>query len=123
MERNTKQRRSIRDALESAGRPLAPQEVLERARGRVPGLGIATVYRTLNLLVEEGWAATVELPDGPLRYERTGKAHHHHFVCRECEGVFEVEGCARGVKELTPYGFQLESHDLVLYGRCERCVA
>jgi Fur family transcriptional regulator, ferric uptake regulator len=123
MERDTRQRRAIREAIEAADRPLAPQEILHRAHLDVPRLGIATVYRTVKALVEEGWAQPVELPEGPVRYERTGKGHHHHFVCRSCEGVFEVAGCPRGVGALTPAGFHLESHDLVLYGRCERCVA
>lgn len=123
VERDTRQRKAIRDAIESANRPLAPMEILERAQESVPGLGIATVYRTVKSLVEEAWALAVELPEGPVRYERAGKGHHHHFVCRNCDGVFEVDGCAPGVKELTPSGFELETHDLVLYGRCEQCVA
>ena len=54
MERNTRQRSAIRDAIAQAQRPLLPQEVLEAARTEVPGLGIATVYRNLKALVEEG---------------------------------------------------------------------
>lgn len=123
MERDTRQRKAIRDAIEAAGRPLAPQEILELAQHRVPGLGLATIYRNVGRLVEEGWAVAVELPDGPVRYERAGKGHHHHFVCRACESVFDVGGCARGVKELAPHGFEIDAHEIVLYGRCEACTA
>ena len=65
MERNTRQRSAIRDSIARADRPLLPQEVLEAARQDVPGLGIATVYRNLKALVEEGKPArhTARAPD------------------------------------------------------------
>ena len=63
MERNTRQRSAIRDAIALADRPLLPQEVLEAAQHEVPGLGIATVYRNLKVLVEEGDLADL----GPLK--------------------------------------------------------
>ena len=53
MERDTRQRQAIRAALERADRPLSPKEVLSASRRRVRSLGIATVYRTLNSLLEE----------------------------------------------------------------------
>ena len=119
--RDTPQRRAIRAALLDAGRPLTPEEVLSAGRVRVPSLGIATVYRNLKVLYEEGWAATVELPGEPVRYERAGKPHHHHFFCRACEQAFEVEGCPGGLRAVLPDGFELESHEVVLYGRCPGC--
>jgi Fur family transcriptional regulator, ferric uptake regulator len=122
MRRNTKQRSAIRRALTDAGRPLAPMEILESAQEAVPGLGIATVYRTVNLLVEEGWAVVVELPDASPRYERSGKGHHHHFLCTDCDAAYDVSGCPSGVGDLTPQGFELAAHEIVLYGRCRDCV-
>ncbi|MGH9361888.1 MAG: Fur family transcriptional regulator [Thermoanaerobaculia bacterium] len=121
MERDTRQRRAIRDVLLAAGRPLSPHEVLAAARRQVRGLGIATVYRTLKGLVEQGSLAAVELPGEPPRYELSGKGHHHHFHCRGCGRVFELEGCPEGLKRLTPRGFALEAHEVVLYGRCAGC--
>ena len=122
MERRTRQRDAIRHAFEEAGRPLGPAEVLDIARRQVGGLGIATVYRTIKALVEEGWLAAVELPAEPSRYERKGKAHHHHFQCRVCDRVYDVPGCAGTFKTMVPRNFELESHDLTLYGRCPACV-
>lgn len=121
MERNTRQRDAIRQVFEETPRPLGPFEILEGARTRVSGLGIATVYRAINSLVESGWLVTVELPGEAPRYERAGAAHHHHFRCRECARVFEIHGCPGDLRELTPPGFQLEAHDVTLYGRCARC--
>ena len=93
MERNTRQRSAIRDAIAQAQRPLLPQEVLEAARTEVPGLGIATVYRNLKALVEEGELQVVNLPGENPRFEVVGHRHHHHFQCRQCQRVFDVHAC------------------------------
>jgi Fur family ferric uptake transcriptional regulator len=123
MERNTKQRDAIRQVFEEISRPLGPNEVLEAGRTRHAKLGIATVYRTINSLVDSGWLVPVELPGEPPRYERSGSAHHHHFRCRTCTRVFEIHGCPGDLKDLAPAGFRLESHEVVLYGLCARCAA
>lgn len=121
MERNTRQRDAIRQVFEEQPRPLGPIEVLEYGRDHVSKLGIATVYRTINSLVDSGWLVPVELPGEPPRYEKSGAAHHHHFRCRQCSRVFEIHGCPGDLRELTPKGFTLESHEVVLYGLCNTC--
>ncbi len=123
MERDTKQRRAIRDVFEGERRPLSPEEVLAAGQGAVPSLGIATVYRNIKSLLSGGWLHPVELPGEPSRYERSGRPHHHHFVCRTCEQAFDVEACPADVERLAPEGFLVEAHDLVLYGRCPGCAA
>jgi Fur family transcriptional regulator, ferric uptake regulator len=121
MQRQTRQRDAIRAALAAAGRPLSPQEVLAGARTSHPGLGLATVYRTLKALLAEATIHGVDLPGAPTRYELAGKSHHHHFHCRACDGVFEVEACPGGIRGLLPGGFQLERHEIILYGVCAGC--
>ena len=123
MERDTQQRRAIRAAFEEAARPLSPQEVLDIAKRRSPGLGIATVYRTIKSLAEIGLLTQVDLPGETPRFETTGKTHHHHFHCRQCDRVYELEGCPEGLARMTPVGFALEAHEVVLYGRCASCAA
>ncbi len=123
MYRETRQRRAIRRALKDAGHPLSPTELLEAAREHVSSLGIATVYRNLKSLQAEGRIVPVELPGEPARYEMAGKDHHHHFHCRKCDKVYEVEGCPGNLNSVTPTGFELENHEFVLYGLCDVCVA
>lgn len=123
MQRDTQQRRAIRKALKDAGHPLSPQELLTLAQEHAESLGIATVYRNLRTLQEDGWLEAVELPGEPARYEVAGKGHHHHFHCRDCDRVYEVEGCPGNLLEVTPQGFQLENHEFVLYGLCDTCLA
>mgnify|MGYP001627224607 CR=1 FL=1 len=122
MERSTRQRQAIREVMRELNRPLSPSEVLEAARRKVPGLGIATVYRTLKGLVEEGSAVPVELPGEAPRYELSGKTHHHHFHCTLCGKVFELEGCPGDFSFMLPKGFKTEKHEIVLYGRCSECL-
>lgn len=123
MERNTRQRTAIRQAIERAGRPLLPAEVLEAAQKEVPGLSLATVYRGLKTLVEEGAIAPVSLPSEVTRYEVAGHHHHHHFQCLSCQRVYDVHACPGDLGRLAPPGFSVESHDLTLYGRCGDCRA
>lgn len=121
MPRKTEQRDAIRCAFEHAGRPLSAQEVLELAQEDVPSLGIATVYRNIKALVAEDWLTAVELPNEPSRYELAELEHHHHFQCEACARVFDIPGCAMGVAALAPQGFEVNSHEVFLYGTCPEC--
>jgi Fur family transcriptional regulator, ferric uptake regulator len=122
MERDTRQRRAIRLVFETSGRPLSTQEVLSAAHRHAPSLGLATVYRNVKALVEEGWLVAVELPGEAARYEPAGKRHHHHFRCRRCDRLYELPDCRTSVAR-APKGFVVESHELTLYGRCASCAA
>jgi Fur family ferric uptake transcriptional regulator len=95
--------------------------VLELAQGKVARLGIATVYRNLKALESEGWLAPVSLPGQPVHYERSGLRHHHHFHCRACGKVYDVNDCPGNIKRLAPKGFTVENHELTLYGVCRNC--
>jgi len=121
MERSTRQRAAIRSAIEAARRPLTPQEVLDAARAEVPALGLATVYRNLRQLCDEGEIQAVTLPGDSARYEASGHAHHHHFQCSECQRVFDVHACPGNLATLAPKGFTVDSHEITLYGRCKDC--
>ncbi len=107
--------------FERADRPLSPQEVHERADRIASGLSLATVYRALKGMIEEGSIVTVELPGQPPRYEPAGLDHHHHFQCRECGKVFDIEGCPGAMDGLAPDGFVVESHEITLSGLCDAC--
>ena len=121
MQRDTSQRRAIRRVFMSVGRPLTPDEVLEHGRQVVPSLGLATVYRNVKILASEGWLSEVELPGGGLRYELADRPHHHHFLCRSCDQAFDVHRCPDEVEGLAPEGFEVDSHELILFGRCAAC--
>ena len=119
--RNTLQLTAIQGALEAAGRPLSPEEVLKDAKKKVPSLGIATVYRTLKLLIQQKVLVAQDIPTSGVRYELAKLAHHHHFLCKHCDKVFDIPGCVGDLKKILPKGFKLEEHDILLKGLCREC--
>ena len=122
MKRMTKQRQAILEGFKTSNRPLSVEEILMSASAEVPQLNLATVYRNLKILVEEGMLSPVELPGNNTRYERIGLKHHHHFLCHRCNRLFDVEGCPEGISSLVPKGFKLVSHAITLEGYCAECV-
>ena len=121
MQRDTRQRGAIRRVFMRVERPLTPDEVLEYGQRIVPSLGLATVYRNVKALAAEGWLSEVDLPGGGLRYELAERPHHHHFLCRSCHQAFDVHRCPNEVEGLAPEGFEVDGHELILFGRCAAC--
>jgi len=121
LQRNTKQKQAIQHVLEHTKAPLLPPEILALAALEVPNMGIATVYRSLKNLVEEGKVHVVEIAGQSPRYESADRGHHHHFLCRVCGKVFDLGKCVPGIKSLAPRKFTVEDHDITLYGRCDKC--
>jgi Fur family transcriptional regulator, ferric uptake regulator len=122
-QRRTRQREVISTVIRDARGPLTVPEILDRAQAEMPGLGIATVYRTLKLLQDAEQVETVILPTGETRYEAADLGHHHHFHCRVCDQVFDLSTCPVTVpadRELGR-GFLVERHELTLYGLCPAC--
>jgi Fur family ferric uptake transcriptional regulator len=98
----------------------------EALAARVRGVGRATVFRTLKLLVDEGVVCRVLLDDGKLHYRLSRSPHHHHLVCTECGAIEDFMNCdVRDViDEMSRRtGYLIESHWLELYGRCGKCRA
>ena len=120
-ERQTRQRRTIRDVLERAGRPLSTDEILEEARAAIASVGMATVYRSIRALVDEGWLTAVDVPGRSPLYERAGKGHHHHFECSHCRRVYELETCAAEIRDAVPAGFVATGHEVTIHGACAAC--
>lgn len=96
------------------------EDLLTQARG----IGRATVFRTLKLLVDEGMVCRVLLEDGRLHYRVSHDTHHHHLVCKQCGAVEDFTTCdlsdlVAGLAGRT--GFQITSHWLEFYGLCRAC--
>ncbi|WP_293915098.1 Fur family transcriptional regulator [Deinococcus sp.] len=122
--KDTRQREVIARLLRQAPGPLGVPELHRRALGELPNLGVATVYRTLKLMQEQGAAHIVTL-DGDNLYEASGRGHHHHFACRSCTRVFTLDTCPLPLPAGTVYpgGFVVEAHEVTLYGLCPACAA
>ena len=122
--RMTPQRKAVVEALASLCGRFTIVELHERARLLHERLGLATTYRTLELLRESGAVRLLAGERGPS-YIRCHPGHHHHLVCVGCGGVQETELCAAPAAEeiRSRHGFEPEAHDIEIYGRCARCAA
>ena len=121
--RLTPQRRAVLDVLRAAHDHPTAQDVIDRVRRTSPGIGAATVYRTLNLLVESGQALELALGDAAARYD-ANTARHDHVVCVGCGAAADVDAAlpprlAREVAEVS--GFAVTGHDLRFRGLCPTC--
>lgn len=122
MKRITVQRRAIEGVFNQHKGPLTVEDILNYGRETVPSLNIATVYRTLKILTDNGALVKVFHPSFGTLYEQSGKDHHHHFFCRECNRAFELPGCALKLEDATPTGFVVEDHEVFLFGTCPKCI-
>ncbi|HRD68132.1 MAG TPA: transcriptional repressor [Candidatus Competibacter sp.] len=121
MSYSTRQREVILNILRHAGQPLTAQDIRERASRDSAGIGLATVYRALKTFMTRGDVTQVEIPGSPPCYEPTDRGHHHHFICQHCRRVFDLPGCVGDLEVLAPPDFQVERHEIVLYGLCSTC--
>ncbi|MDZ4788931.1 MAG: transcriptional repressor [Blastochloris sp.] len=122
MSYSTQQREALKEVLRETKNPLSAVEIHELGKLKKPSLGMATVYRTLKTMEQEGVIDLVDIPGTVPHYELGGHRHHHHFFCETCKRVFELEGCVHEVEELAPKKFQVHRHEIILYGACEECV-
>ena len=104
------------------------QEIFDQLRGEGRRVGIASVYRVLDLLVSLGLVQRLDLGGGISRYEPAlpGGEHHHHLVCVDCGEVrpFEDPGLERALEgTASASDYTVEGHDVVLRGRCPDCRA
>lgn len=122
-QRQTRQRARVYEAIQRARGPLTVPEIHAHVCKSMPHTGIATVYRTVKLLLESEWIKPVTLPSGETRYESADLKHHHHFQCETCGEVFDIDHCPFKMKAGTelPGGYILKAHEITLYGTCPHC--
>lgn len=124
--RNTRQRGEVLALLEETGDFRTPQQLHLELTQRGARVGLTTVYRTLQLLVDGGQIDTMRMPTGEQLYRRCGTSHHHHLVCRQCGTTVEVEGPAveRWADKLAAdHGFTDVRHTVEIFGTCPQCAA
>ena len=106
------------------------EEIYELVKVEYPEIGLATVYRTIQLLLELGLIDRINLDDGYVRYEigdsdaDDTKHHHHHLICLNCGKVFSFEDdLLEGLEKkiLQTMGFMVSDHEVKLYGCCKEC--
>jgi Fur family transcriptional regulator, ferric uptake regulator len=124
--RSTRQRAAVSALLDRLDDFRSAQEIHEELRRDGEGIGLTTVYRTLQNLSESGEVDVLRTDSGEAVYRRCSTHHHHHLVCRRCGRTVEVEGpavesWAQRIAEEN--GFSEVSHTVEVFGVCAKCVA
>ncbi len=124
--RETRQRTAVSSALGQAQEFISAQELHARLRERGDSVGLATVYRTLQHLTEDGEVDVLRTADGESVYRRCSSGHHHHLVCRNCRKTVEVDSVAveRWARRIgEENGFADVDHVVEVFGTCSDCEA
>ena len=123
--RVTAQRALILETLAGMRGHRSAQEVFDQAAPSLPGLNLATVYRTLELMYQVGLVDVLTAGSEVQRYTFRGGRHKHaHLVCRRCGRMLEadlglIEELRRGIEAQS--GFVIDDHHLALNGLCSEC--
>jgi Fur family ferric uptake transcriptional regulator len=123
--RSTRQRTAVAKLLDDIEDFRSAQEIHEKLRRRGEGIGLTTVYRTLQSLAEAGEVDVLRTANGEAVYRRCSSHHHHHLVCRDCGRTVEVEGptVERWAEQIAQdHGFTDITHTVEISGRCPSCV-
>ena len=128
-QRTTRQGGAVKDALRAANGFCSAQDVYAVLRSQGASVGLSTVYRHLQVFVDEGFVDVIHTPEGETTYRYCGSSeqgHHHHLVCRSCGRTEEIEG--RVVERwastvAAEHGFTEVGHTLELFGTCAACSA
>ena len=118
-------RRAVIEVLARQNCCLTAQEIFDLLRGSGRRVGIASVYRILELLTSEGFVQRIDLGAGISRYEPVWpERHHHHLVCDSCGKVeaFEDKQLERALDRVeSSSGYAVAAHEVVLHGACGVC--
>lgn len=124
--KRSRARDRIIEALSEQECALTAAEIEQRLRAEGRRTARATIYRTLDLLVEHGLAERVLVDTGQTRFEpvEPSGSHHHHLVCGHCGRLvaFADPGLERAIDRLSDrLGVTVDSHEVLLRGACDRC--
>ncbi|MBN1384844.1 MAG: transcriptional repressor [Elusimicrobia bacterium] len=132
--RVTVAREAILDVLGSSDKHLSAEDIYFTVHKKYPAIGLTTVYRTLDILVQMGFVYKFDFGDGRARFElmedSKGKRHHHHLVCNGCGRVIdytdfiddEIELLQLTEKGLSKkYNFDIKGHIIQFHGLCNKC--
>jgi len=112
---------------------VSAKDVYLELQREFPGLGLTTVYRTLDLLNRAGVVAKINAGDGQYRYEHSAageKGHHHHLICTSCGKILDYRDFEAEELELIrkteavlakKFGFEIGGHNIEFLGKCEIC--
>jgi len=127
----TTQRIAILEVLKSKpDKHLTAEEIYDYVKKKYPEIGLATVYRTIQLLSELNLIDKLNLDDGYVRYEIGRKSceetshHHHHLICLDCGKIYAFQDDLLETLEeriMETMGFAVQDHEVKMFGHCKEC--
>lgn len=123
MKRNTQQRQDVWRALETTADFVSAQQLFQVLKEQGSSIGLATVYRTLNALAEEGSADALSVA-GENLFRACSPGHHHHLICRVCGKTTEIEASAVEAwanDVAAAAGYANPRHVVDVFGTCPSC--
>jgi Fur family ferric uptake transcriptional regulator len=112
---------------------MSAKEIFASIQKKYPGIGLSTVYRTLDLLSQTGLLNKLDIGEGQSRYEYRSnekKGHHHHIICTRCGKIIDYSdsldeelALVRKAEEnlVQKYNFVVQDHNIEFYGLCKDC--
>lgn len=122
--RSTRQRAVVRELVGELDSLHSAQDIHAMLRQRGDGIGLSTVYRTLQTLSDDGEVDSVRNESGEVLYRQCSGSHHHHLVCRSCGRAVELTGQAveRWAEQAADkHGYTDVSHTVEIFGLCPEC--
>jgi len=129
----TMPREAILELLSKSSKHMSAKEIYASLFNSYPGMGLTTVYRTLDLLARMGVVTKLTLGDGQSRYEfksREKEDHHHHLICTSCGRIIDYSefldeelSLVKKTEErlAKKYNFVIQDHNIEFLGLCEKC--
>jgi Fur family ferric uptake transcriptional regulator len=127
-------RKAILEVLSNTSDHLSTEDIYMIVHKKYPAIGLTTVYRTLDILVQMGIVFKFDFGDGRSRYELmdhfSNKDHHHHLICARCKTIIDYDDFLNEELELINktedalserHDFQIRGHMMQFYGLCEKC--
>lgn len=124
--RQTRQRTAVAEALGGEEQFRSAQEIHDLVRQRGDSVGLTTVYRALQAMVDDGQVDVIVRDDGEAVYRQCSPSHHHHLVCRSCRTTIELEAPSVESWAATvaaAHGFRDVSHTVEVFGLCPDCAS
>jgi Fur family ferric uptake transcriptional regulator len=126
-QRVTRQRLAVSGALDSLDDFVSTQELHRLLHGRGDSVSLATTYRILQSMAEDGQVDVLRKDDGEAVYRRCAvEHHHHHLLCRDCGKAVEIEAPAVeqwAARVAAEHGYSQVAHTVEMYGLCPECSA
>ncbi|KQY59616.1 Fur family transcriptional regulator [Aeromicrobium sp. Root495] len=123
-QRSTRQRRAVSAILDDLEAFASAQDIHDRLTHGGEKIGLSTVYRNLQSLVDAQLVDALRSDEGEVLYRRCSSGHHHHLVCRSCGRTVEVEGptVEKWADTIAAdHGFTEVAHTLEIFGTCASC--